>query len=103
MDGDELRKKGAELTSLREEASRIVAQGSSEGRALTIEEDASVLALMRDVSNAHDWKHARARHSGVGTLLRSMDLICLESMLVTSALQAQQVMNVHLYARVQNL
>jgi hypothetical protein len=62
MDADaELRKKGAELISLREEAVRIVAKASSEGRALTDEEDAGVLALMKRARAIEEEIHRRAK------------------------------------------
>ena len=62
MDADaELREKGAELISLREEAARLVAKASSEGRALTNEEDASVLALMRRARAIEEEIHRRAK------------------------------------------
>jgi hypothetical protein len=62
MEGDaEIRRKETALAALREEASRIVAAASSEGRELTQEEDSQVLALMSQARALEDEIHRRTK------------------------------------------
>lgn len=70
MDIDpEIRKKVAEVAALRDEAARIVAAASTQGRELTKEDDARVLALLSRVRSLEDEIHRlvkrhKADHSG---------------------------------------
>ncbi len=58
MDIDpEIRKKVAEVAALRDEAARIVAAASTQGRELTKEDDARVLALLSRVRSLEDEIH----------------------------------------------
>ena len=58
MDIDlEIRKKEAEVAALRDEAARIVAAASMQGRELSRNEDASVLALLSRVHSLEDEIH----------------------------------------------
>ena len=53
----EIRRKEAELASLRDEAARIVHAASTQGRQLTREDDARVLALLSRVRSLEDEIH----------------------------------------------
>ena len=67
MDADtKLREKAAQLISLREEAARVAARASSEGRALSNEEDATVLAPMRRARVLEEEIHRRAKGRPAG-------------------------------------
>lgn len=58
MDIDsEIRKKEAEVAALRDEAARIVPAASTQGRELTKEDDAHVLALLSRVRSLDDEIH----------------------------------------------
>ena len=58
MDIDsEIRKKEAEVAALRDEAARIVAAASMQGRELSKEEDARVLASLSRVRSLEDEIH----------------------------------------------
>ena len=58
MDMDsEIRKKEAEVAALRDEAARIVAAASMQGRELSKNEDASVLGLLSRVRSLEDEIH----------------------------------------------
>lgn len=64
MDNDsEVRKKEAEVAALRDEAARIVGAASTQGRELTKEDDARVLALLSRVRSLEDEiRHLVKRH-----------------------------------------
>ena len=71
MDIDsEIRKKEAEVAALRDEAARIVAAASMQGRELSKNEDASVLALLSRVRSLEEEihrlvkRHKADRHGG---------------------------------------
>lgn len=58
MDNDsEIPKKDAEVAALRDEAARIVGAASTQGRELTKEDDARVLALLTRVRSLEDEIH----------------------------------------------
>lgn len=58
MDKDsEIRKKQTEVAALRDEAARIVGAASRQGRELTTEDDARVLALLSRVRSLEDEIH----------------------------------------------
>ena len=58
MDNDsEIHKKKAEVAALRDEAARIVGAASTQGRQLTTEDDARVLALLSRVRSLEDEIH----------------------------------------------
>ncbi len=58
MDIDpEIRKKEAEVAALREQAARIVAAASTQGRELTKEDDARVVALLSRMRSLEDEIH----------------------------------------------
>jgi hypothetical protein len=54
-DKSEIRKKEAEVAALRDEAARIVGAASTQGRELTTEDDARVLALLTRTTNLTDF------------------------------------------------
>jgi hypothetical protein len=67
MDADaEFRKKESELAALREEAIRIVAAESSQGRALTNQEDSHVLAVMSRVRALEEGVHRGVKRRSTG-------------------------------------
>ena len=56
-DDSEIRKKEVEVAALRDEAARIVGGASTQGRELTKEDDARVLALLSRVRSLEDEIH----------------------------------------------
>jgi len=61
-----LRKKEAQAAALRDEASRLVAVASAQGRGLTAEEDARVLDIMSRVRSLEDEIHRLTKHRSAG-------------------------------------